>query len=97
MHAVFVEVEMKEPVTEVFMTEAREGLSQMAVPQAREAGALAGYWFGSLGASEGHALMVFEDEASAMKMVEQMPKVGDDAAVGATFRRIEVHEVLTSL
>lgn len=97
MHAVFVEVEMKEPTTEAAMADARERLSQMAVPQAREAGALAGYWFGSLGASEGHAVMVFEDEARARKMVEQMPKVGEDAAEGVTFRRIEVREVLTSL
>jgi hypothetical protein len=97
VHAVFVEVEMQQPVSETSMAEAREGLSQTAVPRAREAGASAAYWFGSLGALEGHALIVFDDEASARKMVEQMPRVGEEGGSGATIRRIDVREVLTSL
>lgn len=96
MHAVYVEVEMQAPPSEADLQQARQDLEGTAVPAAREAGAVAAYWFGGTGTT-GRGVLLFEDEAAANKMVEHMPKVGEAASSASTFRIIEVAEVLTSL
>lgn len=96
MHAVYVEVEMQAQPSRADLEQARQDLDGSAVPAAREAGAVAAYWFGGTGTT-GRGVLFFEDEAAANEMVEQMPDVGEPASAASTFRIIEVAEVLTSL
>lgn len=96
MHAVYVEVEMQSPPSSADLEQARRDLEGSAVPATRAAGAIAAYWFGGT-SSTGRGVLIFEDEAAANKMVEQMPNVGEPASSASTFRIIEVAEVLTSL
>lgn len=96
MHALYVEVEMEAPPSPANLEQARQDLEATAVPTAREADAVAAYWFGGRGTT-GRGVMLFEDEAGANKVVEQMPKVGEQASAASTSRIIEVAEVVTSL
>ena len=95
MHAVFTEVNANESHVEA----AREFLSQVAVPAARERGARAAYWLAPEG-GRAVAVVVFETEQEARQAAEQL-RVGEpprpDAPAGVTVRTVEVREVLASL
>ena len=58
-------------------------------------GATHGFWISPIG-RRGISMTIFEDEATAQAMVEQLPKVGERGPF-ATFRTIEVREVLASI
>ena len=96
MHAVYVEVESQAQPSPAELEQARQFLETTAVPAAREAGATAAYWFAGTGTT-GRGVLLFEDEAAADTMIEQMPKVGEPASPVSVFRVIEVAEVLVTL
>jgi hypothetical protein len=95
MHAVFTEVNANESHTET----AREILSKIAAPSAREHGAKGGYWLAPQG-GRGVAVVVFDTEDAAHKAASQFT-VGEPPFPGAptdvTVRTVEVREVLASV
>jgi hypothetical protein len=96
MYAVFVEVN---PGV-ISNDQARQAIEATAVPMAREAGARAGYWLSAEG-DRGVAMICFDSEEAARQAADQL-KVGEappGAPPGsdATFRTVEVREVLASL
>lgn len=93
MHAIFVEVNADESKTDL----AREALPKTAAARAREAGAKGGYWLSPQG-GRGVAVILFDSEADARKMADQM-KPGEPAGTvpGVTFQTVEVREVLANL
>jgi hypothetical protein len=95
MYAVFVEVN----ATEAEVGAAREFLTRVAVPRAREHGAKGGYWLAAQG-GRGVSIVVFETEdearnAAAMFRVGEPP--AQDAPGGVTVKTVEVREVLASV
>ncbi|MBV8949788.1 MAG: hypothetical protein JOZ99_02855 [Actinobacteria bacterium] len=93
MHAIFIEVNTDESNVEA----ARETLPRTAVPRAKEAGAKCGYWLAPA-RGRGIAMVLFDSEADARKMADQM-KPGEPAGTvpGVTFKTVEVREVLADL
>jgi hypothetical protein len=94
MYAVFAEVNADASLND----QARQILEGTAVPMARDAGALAGYWLSAQG-GRGVSVTVFDSEEAAKRVADQL-KVGEAppaAPPGVTFRTVEVREVLASL
>src|SRR5262249_23233330 len=94
MYALFVEVNADASHED----QARKILQETIAPQARDAGAQAGYWLSAQG-GRGGSVTVFDSEQAARRQADQL-KVGQappGAPPGVTFRTVEVREVLASL
>lgn len=92
MHAVFIEVNADESLTDT----AREELPKTAVPRAKEAGAKAGYWLEARG-GRGVSVVLFDSEEAAHTMADRMqPGQAAGTVPGVTFKTVEVREVLAS-
>jgi hypothetical protein len=95
MHALFTELDVPEDAPTDL---ARKALNEIAVPMARQSGAVAAYWLGQRD-GRGVAIVIFDDEAAATGMASHLT-VGASppgAPAGVTFRTVEVREVLASL
>ncbi len=95
MYALFIEVELPEEPTADDIAAAGLGLQEGAARTAQVGGATHGFWISPIG-RRGISMVIFEDEATARAMVEQLPKVGERGPF-ATFKTIEVREVLASV
>ena len=95
MYAVFAEVNADESQTDI----AREFLSNIVAPRARDGGAKGGYWLAPAG-GRGVSIVVYEDEEAARTMASRLT-VGErpspEAPEGVTVRTVEVREVLASV
>ena len=86
MHAVIVDVEIKDPEA------ARKGLEEQVLPMVKGApGFVAGYWV-RLGDTDGTSMVVFETKEQALAGV---PEEGSSAP-GVTFTRVVDGEILAS-
>jgi hypothetical protein len=98
MYAVFVEVDTGGP--DVDLEQARARLNEIAVPLARNAGALAGYWLAPANGRV-NTVAVFDSEQEANDLAKRFqvgsrpPAAPEDSTW--TFRLVEVREVLASL
>ena len=94
MHAVFIEVNANDSHVE----QARTALPEMAVPMAKEMGAVSGVWLSPSGTDRGVAMMVFSSEDEARQAASQFT-VGQPMGPveGVTARTVEVREVLAQL
>ena len=94
MYAVFTEVN-----AELQLEAARDFLTKVAVPTAREAGAKAGYWLAPQNAG-GVSIIIFDTEDEARGWAARL-EVGKppmpDAPAGVTVKTVEVREVLASV
>ena len=95
MYAVFIEVDADESDVEA----AREILPKFAAPNAREHGALGGYWLAPSG-GRGVSVVVFDSEEQARGAASQFT-VGEPPMANAPgnvkVRTVEVREVLASV
>ena len=95
MYAVFIEVDADESAVE----DARERLPKFAVPNARDHGALGGYWLAPAG-GRGVSVVVFHSEEEARGAASQFT-VGhppmENAPANVKVRTVEVREVLASV
>jgi hypothetical protein len=95
MHAVFIEVNADESHIEA----ARELLSNVAAPMAREAGAKGGYWLAPQN-GRGLSVVAYETEDEARRAASRF-EVGTppmpDAPEGVMVKTVEVREVLASV
>jgi hypothetical protein len=94
MFALFIEVNADESHVE----QARKMLPEVAVPSAKEMGAVAGYWLAPAGSGRGVSFTVFASEAEAQKAASEFT-VGQSLgpAPSVTVRTVEVREVLAHL
>lgn len=94
MHALFIEVNANDSHVE----EARRALPEMAVPMAKELGAIAGVWMAPSGTDRGIAVMQFNSEQEARQAASQFT-VGEPAGPveGVITRTVEVREILAQL
>lgn len=94
MFALFIEVNADDSHVE----QARTMLPEVAVPGAREMGAVAGYWLAPGGSDRGLSITMFATESEARKAASQFTvgqSMGPDDSV--TARTVEVREVLAHL
>jgi hypothetical protein len=95
MYAVFIEVNANESHTEA----ARERLSRVAAPGARERGAKGGYWLAPQD-GRGISIVVFDTEEEARNLAATL-QVGEppmaEAPEGVTVKTVEVREVLAAV
>jgi hypothetical protein len=95
MYAVFTEVDADDSHIEV----ARDFLTNVAAPAAREAGAKAGYWLAPQN-GRGVSVVIYgtEDEARGWAARLQVGKPAmPDAPAGVIVKTVEVREVIASV
>jgi hypothetical protein len=94
MYALFIEVNANDSHVE----QARKALPEMAVPAAKEMGAVSGYWLAPGGSDRGISVALFNSEQEAEKAATQFTVGGQAGPVeGVTVRTVEVREVLAQL
>ncbi|MBA3744636.1 hypothetical protein [Sporichthya sp.] len=94
MYALLIEVNANDSHVE----QARKALPEMAVPMAKEMGAVSGVWLAPGGTDRGISMTVFNSEQEARQAASQFT-VGQPMGPveGVTARIIEVREVLAQL
>ena len=94
MYGLFIEVNANDSHVE----QARTALPEMAVPMAKEMGAVSGVWLAPTGTDRGIAVTLFNSEHEAREAASHFT-VGQPMGPvdGVTARTIEVREVLAQL
>lgn len=94
MYALLIEVNANES----HVDQARKALPEIAVPRAKEMGAVSAIWLAPAGTGRGVSVAVFNSEEEARQAASQFT-VGQPMGPveGVTARTIEVREVLAQL
>ena len=94
MYALFIEVNADDSKVE----QARKFLPEVAVPGAKEMGAVSAVWLAPAGTDRGVSVALFNSEQEARQAASQFT-VGESAGPveGVTVRTVEVREVLAQL